>query len=167
MKYLFVFLVMAITPAYSQEYALTVSEISPTIYLSQSGIIISTDLDCLPLSNKQVVLDRNRFTYTENEPYIVSPNICTGAYSGCVDEPYFAPYVDYHDVSYSCSVLGVIGLSDFSDIDLECGRAMFDKTSKRLYLYNTEIWENLQYTQVTHPYAQMKLIDGVFIIEEY
>ena len=114
---------------------------------------------------------RDNFTYTVQEPQIINPRQClenqNSAFGGgeCIPET-FEPYLDYVDVVKTCKVYGVAKLADTGqEVVTYDSRSVFDATSGRLYIFDTEIWNHLQDSGSVFTYAQFKLEDGVFVPE--
>ena len=156
-KYVFVFL---LSMNVSAQYNITISEIYPGIYKSLSDVIISGDTNCLVGNFQDVILYEDKFTYVLEYPSI--GGTCPAGFGGCPDD--LEPFLINNEELITCSVYGVIGLS----FDQSNSKAIFDRDSMRLYLYNTEIWERLEFTGQTYPYVQMRLMDSLtFEVEEY
>jgi len=118
---------------------------------------------------------KDNFTYTVQEAQIVNPRQCydnsnssfggAGDGSDCVPET-FDPYIDYVDVVKSCKVYGVARLSDTGqEVITYDSRSVYDATSGRLYLFNTEIWNHLQDSGTVFSYVQLKVENGAFVPE--
>jgi hypothetical protein len=104
----------------------------------------------------------DNFTYEVEEAVIVKPKSCEddSQYSGgeCVSDDSFEPYIDYQMVTKTCDVYGVARLSDTGTKPIEFNsRAVFDASSGRYYITNTEIWQSMINTGVVIDYVEMEL----------
>jgi len=140
--------------AQSQTFDINISAISEGVYQSESGALIVTN-ECDVPNHTQVMLnDHNFFSYTQTEAVVITPDVCFDYFGGCVEEAYFEPYVGYEVVIKVCSVRGVLFLPLDQEV-LSNSRAVYDKTSRMLFLYDVEVWENL--VNVGFVYEQVKL----------
>jgi len=126
------------------------------------------------LSNKPS-LKTDNFTYIVEEPVVVSPKTCDaggqesvfGGAGECIPDPYFKPYIEYQEVTKTCLVYGTARLSDSGTTPIvNSSRSVYDITSNRLYLSNTEIWTALEDTGEVYSFVGMKLEDGVFVVTD-
>jgi len=164
--------------ASAQDFRLQLEHMYGDVWESLSGVIVVSDRNCDVPDYKRVTLhyynnpsdsyygpNFDNFTYIVNEAVLVAPATC-GTMGGCI-EAEFEPYIDYQDVVKSCNVYGVARLSDSGTAPIiSDSRSVFDATSQRLYLTNTEIWEGHVDTEITLPSVSMKLVNGKFEITD-
>jgi hypothetical protein len=165
--------------SYAQNFNLQLENKYDNVYESLSGVVVVSDDSCEVEDYYPVVLHYfnnpadsgiggayDTFTYRIEEPVIVAPNDCA-TFSGCTQEV-FEPYIDYVSVVKTCNVYGVAMLRDSGQQVIQTNsEAIYDKTSSRLYLYNTKIYEHLQNTGVTFEYAQFLFTEDGIKFEDY
>ena len=142
--------------AHAAQYMLTITEVSPEIYESESGIVVVSDETC-PLRESTAVnlfyrADRKNdyLSYTEDV------RVIEDGVEKTISE------------SFTCPVRGVVGLSDYGGLQIptNLSNPKYDADAGNLYLYNIELWENLGDSGFRIDFARLKFVDGVFHLEE-
>jgi len=147
------------TTALSQTFSININAIDENIYQSESGALIVTEPCEVPNHTQVMLKDHDFFSYTQSEAVIITPDICFSHFSGCVDEAYFEPYIEYETVIKVCKVNGVLFLPLNQEV-VNDSRAIYDKSSQMLFLYDVEIWENLQNVGFTYGKIRLHYQEG-------
>ncbi|MCU7836520.1 MAG: hypothetical protein KZQ83_14885 [gamma proteobacterium symbiont of Taylorina sp.] len=168
----------------AQDFSLQLENKYDSVYESLSGVIVVSDDDCNVPDYTTVNLHYygspadlsavagvsygliDNFTYKVEEPVIIKYEACPPDIGACVEEPFFEAYIDYQNVTKKCNVYGVAKLRGLSQtVITSTSRSVYDATSQRLYLYDTEIYKNLLDTKTVISFVQLHFIDGQFELE--
>lgn len=161
------------TSVQAQDFNLQIENLANNVYESFSGVVLVSDENCEVPDYTDITLhyygnpadstfgpNYDNFSYTVEEPTIAKTN--TG-YFDADGNPVIEESIEWAEVTKTCHVYGVARLSDDGGNPVVYNsRSIWDDNSKRLYLYDTEIWLGHSDTETVFSYAELVLNDGKF-----